>query len=490
MKKKVVVIGAGISGLAASALLAHSGKFDVTVLEKNSGPGGRARQFKENGFIFDLGPSWYMMHEVFERFFSIFGKTSSDYYSLKRLDPVYKIFFDSNNSLSIPDSVEKLMDIFENYEKGAGENLKKYLTKSKQKYEIAVDKFLYKNYLSVKDIASLDLLKNLIRLNIFGNYHNEVSKYFKNEYLQKILEWEVTFIGASPYNVPAMYSLMTHVAINLGVYHPDGGMYSLIIGLEKLAKENNVKFIYDADVTSISDDARIVTTNQESFNADIVLSTADYYHTETQLISKGKMSYTKRYWEKKVLSPSTLLFFLGINKRLNNFEHHNYLFDENWEKHFEDIYNQPKWPNNPMMYISNPNKTDKFASPEGQENLFVLIPIAPGIEDNEEIRKKYLKYAINKIQKINNTDIKSNIVYSRSYCIKDFENEYYAYKGHAFGLANTLFQTAIFRPSMRSKKIKNLFYAGCMTNPGVGLPTSLISGQVASDLIIKEYAQD
>ncbi|MCA9382754.1 phytoene desaturase [Candidatus Dojkabacteria bacterium] len=485
-KQKVVIIGAGIAALSASALLANKG-YEVEIYEKNDQPGGKARVFSDNGFTFDMGPSWYMMPEVFDDFFELLGKNREDYYKLERLDPSYKVFFSKDEQVDIPDSLDEQAELFESYEQGAGKKLKEFAAISKEKYDIALSEFIYKPYNSFTELLNLKLLKNVFKLNVFGNYHKEVTKYFQNEKLLKLIEWEITFIGCSPYNAPGMYSLINHAGIEGGIWYPDGGMTSVIQGFYKLAKEQGVKFFFNHPAQKIitKDDKAtgIKLEDGTEINADIVISNADYAFTEQVLLSSKNTNISDKNWQKMVMSPSTLLFFLGVNKEIPGLKHHNYFFDTQWQQHFIDVYDKPKWPDDPMMYICNPSKTDSNVAPNGSENLFVLIPIAPGLEDTEEIREKYFEYVINKLELYTGEEIKKNIVVKRSYAVKDFEKDYNAYKGNAFGIANTLFQTAIFRPGIKNKKINNLFYAGSGTNPGVGLPTSLISGQIVAEII-------
>lgn len=489
MKQKVTVIGAGFGGLASAALLAKYG-FDVRVLEKHSIPGGRARIFEEKGFKFDMGPSWYMMADTFETFFKLFDKKVSDYYELERLDPAYRIFFKEDKKVDIVADNEKNIELFESFEKGAGGKLKKYLKKSEQKYTAMLSNLMYDSYTNLSILTKPSFLKTAWITNLFGNYHKEIKNSFKNPILQKIIEWEVVFVGCSPENAPAIFTMISHASMNQGIFYPKGGVGKVVEGLHKLCMEMGVKFEFNQNVTDIqveNGSATKIKTTTDSFDTDIVLANSDYHFTETQLLEEQYRSYKEDYWDKQTLSPSCLLFYLGVDAELPNLIHHNYFFDESWDGHFNKIFDKPDWPEDPLLYICATSKSDPEAAPKGNENLFVLIPIAPDLEDNEELREKYLKYSINKIKKYTGVDISDKIVVQKSYCINDFKDDYNAYKGHAFGTANTLFQTAIFRSSMKSKKIDNLYYTGCMTHPGVGMPTSLVSGQIVADLINKKH---
>ncbi|KXK26923.1 MAG: zeta-carotene-forming phytoene desaturase [candidate division WS6 bacterium OLB20] len=480
---KIVIIGAGYSGLTAAAWLAHQGH-NVTVLEKHSMPGGRARIINESGFRFDIGPSWYMMPEIFDRFFEQLGRKRSDYYNLIRLDPSYRIFWGKDDAMDIASEADAVAELFESIEPGAGEQFRRYLADAQYKYEMASKDFLYQRFGSVLDLLKPSLIFDRKGYDILRNFHKHSLRFFKNDRLVKIVEWMITFLGSSPYNAPAIYSLIAHAEFNLGIYYPEGGLYSVSDGLARLAQDTGAKIVLNADVRHITvKDGRAVSveTHDSSFAADAVLSSADYAFTELNLLDAKDRTYNERYWAKKTYSPSSLLFYVGINKQLKNVLHHNLYLDEksDWQGHFDSLYGNLRWPEDPMFYLSVTSKTDPTVAPEGSENLVFLIPVAPGIEDTEEIREKYFENIVSRFEDITGETIRDAIVVKKSYAINDFERDYGAYKGNAFGLAHTLFQTANFRPDNRSKKVRNLSYAGCMTQPGIGTPLSIISGEVA-----------
>ncbi|MFD2513433.1 phytoene desaturase family protein [Pontibacter locisalis] len=486
---KVIVIGSGFSGLSAATTLADKG-FDVTVLEKNSTPGGRARSFATQGFTFDMGPSWYWMPDVFESYFNRFGKSTADYYDLKRLDPSYTVVFGENDFMDVPASLDEMRILFEQLEKGSAHQLDKFLEQAAYKYEVGMKQLVYKPGRSITEFMSLSLLRDVMRMDIFQSFHQHVRRFFSNEKLIKLMEFPILFLGALPQNTPALYSLMNYADIKLGTWYPMGGMYKIVEGMVKLAEEKGVKLLYEQDVQRIEVKNGVATqllSSTNVFEADVIVASADYHHVEKELLSKSCQSYSDSYWESRVMAPSSLLFYLGVNKRLQNLKHHNLFFDEDFRPHAHEIYTEPNWPSKPLFYVSAPSVTDPSVAPEGCENLFVLIPVAPGLQDSEAVREKYFNTVMDRLERLTGQDIRSSIIYKRSYAHADFISDYNAFKGNAYGMANTLMQTALLKPSLKSKKVKNLYYTGQLTVPGPGVPPSLISGQVVAKEVEKEF---
>jgi phytoene desaturase len=488
-RKKAIIIGAGFSGLSAASFLAKDG-FEVTVIEKNSIAGGRARMFEAEGFTFDMGPSWYWMPDVFERFFEQFNKSTEDYYKLKRLDPSYRIIWGENDYSDLPAKFDEYCEMFENLEKDSAKKLLKFLEGSEYKYNVGINKLVYKKSASPFEFTDPKLMAGIFKLDVFKSFHAHVRKYFSHPKLIQMLEFPVLFLGGTPQSTPALYSLMNYGDIMLGTWYPEGGMYKVVEAMEKLAKSLGVDFIYDSAVTAINISGRKATgviASGKIYHADVIVGSADYNYIEQRLLPEDSRTYNEAYWESRVMSPSSIIYYLGINKKIPDLKHHTLIFDEDFNRHADEIYKHPQWPDRPSVYISNTSKSDSTVAPEGMENLMVLIPVAPGLDDSDEVREKYYQYAIEKIEKYTGEDIRSHVVYKRSYAHKDFMNDYNAYKGNAYGLANTLMQTAFLKPKMQSKKVKNLFYAGQLTVPGPGVPPAIISGQVAAREIIQLF---
>jgi phytoene desaturase len=485
--KKITIIGAGISSLSSAAFLSREG-YDVTVLEKNASIGGRARQFKENGFVFDMGPSWYWMPDVFEQFYQKFGHTTSDFYELVRLDPSYRIFWQDDSHSDIPANEEELHAWFESLEPGSSIKLKKFLSEAKYKYEVGINDLVYKPGLRLTEYADFRILKGLFKLNLLSSFSKYIRQYFKNEKILSLLEFPVLFLGAMPEETPALYSLMNYADISLGTWYPMGGMHKFVEAFEQIARENGSKILTEQNVSGMKYQNRNlshVVSNGADFETDILISGADYRHTETVL--NGKANYSDEYWNKRTMAPSCLLFYIGVNKRVENLLHHNLFFDEPFAQHAVEIYKDPKWPTAPLFYVSAPSKTDPSVAPEGHENIFMLIPIAPDLADNEDLREQYFDLLMERLEKRTGQQIKEHIVYKKSYCISDFKKDYNAFKGNAYGLANTLSQTAYLKPSLKNKHLNNVYYTGQLTVPGPGVPPAIISGEVVSREVIKNH---
>ena len=484
MKKDIKIIGSGFSSLAAACYLAQKGH-QVTVYEKNTSIGGRARQLKKEGFTFDMGPSWYWMPDVFERFFGDFNKKPSDYYELIKLSPAYRVYYGVEDFIAIADNLDEIIKTFDSIEKGSGSVLAKFMAEAKSNYNIAIKDLVYR-----PGVSALELITKETALKVgqfFSNISKDVRKKFKNERLIQILEFPVLFLGAKPSDTPSFYSFMNYADFGMGTWHPKTGMYDVIRGMESLALELGVSFQTNANIEKIIVENKTAVALQikgERLNADIILSGADYHHSET-LLDEEHRAYSEKYWESKTFAPSSLLFYVGFNKKIENITHHALFFDVDFNQHAKDIYDEPKWPENPLFYANFPSITDETAAPKGMESGFFLIPLAPGIEDTEALREAYFDKIINRFEALTQQNIKNNIIFKESFCKNDFEEVYNSYKGNAYGMANTLLQTAFLRPKLKSKKVANLYFTGQLTVPGPGVPPALISGKLVAELIEK-----
>jgi phytoene desaturase len=489
MSKKVIVIGAGFAGIAAATTLAQSG-FKVQVLEKNESPGGRARVFKAEGFTFDMGPSWYWMPDVFDAYFERFGKKTADYYDLVRLNPSYAVVFGENDFMNIPAKKEDFHALLESLEEGSAARLEEFLSQAAYKYEVGMRDLVYKPSRSLFEFVDTRLLGALLKMDVFTSIYSHIRRYFRHPKIIQLMEFPVLFLGALPQNTPALYSLMNYADIQLGTWYPKGGMHKIIEGMVKLAESFGVEFIYNAEVKDFGFQGKNIIevhTKDQTYYPEVVVGGADYHHIEQHILPKKYRQYDEKYWDSRTMAPSSLIFYLGIDKKLKSLLHHNLFFDTDFGKHAREIYESPQWPENPLFYVSAPSQTDPTVAPEGCENIFILIPVAPNLEDTTDIREKYYEMVMNRLEKITGQDIRSHVVYKRSYAHRDFIGDYHAFKGNAYGLANTLMQTAILKPGLKSSKIKNLYYTGQLTVPGPGVPPSLISGQVVAGEINKTF---
>jgi len=480
--RKINIIGSGFSSLSAACHLAKRG-YQVEVFEKNSSLGGRARQFQKDGFTFDMGPSWYWMPDVFERFFASFGKQVSDYYELERLNPGYQVVFGKDEVFPVHDSIEKIADRFELEEKGSGRKLVSFLNQAKRNYDVAIEDLVYKPGVSPLELITPVTIKNA---GLFlTNVRKQVERDFKSPKLRSILQFPVLFLGAKPEQTPAFYNFMNYADFGLGTWHPKGGMIQIVNAMASLAKELGVCFHTEAAVDEIITNNKKATgirVGDKIHEADIIISGADYHHTES-LLQASLRGYSEAYWKKKVFAPSSLLFYMGIDKKMDNLAHHNLFFDVDFDQHASSIYDTPEWPKEPLFYVNLPSTSDQTMAPEGKEACFILIPIAPGLEDTQELRDTYYDIVLSRMEKLTNQSIREHVLFNKSFCVLDFVNDYNSYKGNAYGMANTLTQTAFLRPKLKSKKVKDLYFTGQLTVPGPGVPPALISGNIVADMI-------
>jgi len=483
MRKKIAVIGSGFSGLSAAAYASKDGH-EVHVFEKNSTAGGRARNFRtQNGYTFDMGPSWYWMPDIIEAFFEDFGKKSSDFYELVSLDPQFEMVF-SQDKMKIPHHYDELKSLFEKEEAGAGKKLDEFMADAQYKYEVGMKDFVTKPCHSWLEFVSPKIARSALKLDLLTNFQKFVRKYFRHPELITLMEFPVIFLGAAPKDIPALYSLMNYGGYKLGTWYPMGGFSKIIDAMTAIASEYGVQFHFNASVEKITVEGKMASSllvNGEQIKFDSIIASSDYHHTETQLLSEEYRNYKESYWQTRTFAPSCLIFYLGFKEKIANLKHHTLFFENDLDLHTTEIYEDKKWPTKPLFYACSPSKTDPEVAPENCENIFLLMPVAVGIEDSETEREKYFHEMIARLEKHTGAvNLLSKIDYKKSYCIKDFKEDYNAYKGNAYGLANTLSQTAVLKPSLRNKKVKNLFYTGQLTVPGPGVPPSIISGKIAA----------
>lgn len=487
MHNKIAIIGSGFSGISTAAYSAKAGN-EVHVFEKHSQAGGRARQFKtENEYTFDMGPSWYWMPDIIESFFADFETKTSNFFELKGLDPQFEMVF-SDEKLSVPKSFDDLKILFEKIESGSGQKLEKFMKYARYKYEVGMQDFVNKPCDSWTEFMSPKIARSALKLDLLTNFRTYVSKYFSNPKLKALMEFPVIFLGASPKEIPALYSLMNYGGYVLGTHYPMGGFYQLVLAMKKVAEAQGVIFHFDSAVEKINVENGKVSSLQINGQVqyfDAVIASSDYYHTES-LLPEQYRNYDEEYWKSRTFAPSCLIYYLGFSQRIPNLNHHTLFFEYDFDKHISSIYDNIKWPKEPLFYACCPSKTDPNVAPKGHENIFLLMPIATGLKEEETYREKYFIEMIQRLEKHTGTsNLLSKIDFKRSYCAQDFYKDYNAYQGNAYGLANTLKQTAVLKPKIRNKKLKNLFYAGQLTIPGPGVPPSIISGKIVAKEINK-----
>lgn len=487
MSQKIAIIGSGFSSLSAAAVLAKAG-YKVDVYEKNNCLGGRAQMFETEGFRFDMGPSWYWMPDVFEDFYKLFGYQASDFYELVRLDPSYSVFF-KEDRVDMPASMAELLDLFENIEKGSAIKLTKFLQEAKYKYEVGMSEYVWKPSDSITEFFDVKIFKSAFKLEMFSSISKQIRSLFKNPKLREILEFPVLFLGATPQKIPALYALMNYADLSLGTWYPLGGMHEIVKAFVQIGEEQGVSFHLNKEVSEIlvenNKACGLKFTNSNATNCDYLIAGADYYHVEQSLLPSKYRRYTESYWDKRVMAPSSLLYYVGVKGKIDGLSHHNLFFDADFSNHAYEIYESPQYPTDPLFYVCNPSKTDNSIAPDGHENLFFLIPTAPDLPEDTLAIDKYFNLILDRVHDKIGIDLKNRIVYRKNFTIANFKDEYNSFKGNAYGLANTLNQTALLKPRMKSNKLKNLFYTGQLTVPGPGVPPSIISGQIAADLIMQ-----
>ncbi len=489
MRTKVTIIGSGYSSMVAACCLAQQG-VEVDVYEKNDAAGGRASYFESDGFSFDMGPSWYWMPEVFENFFNKFGKKASDYYDLVQLDPGYQVYFKEAEAVKIPASKNELLELFESIEEGSAKKLEQFLAEAEYKYRVGMDEYVWKPGRSITEFMDIKVLKSFTKLQMLSSVTKAVHSLFKDERLRQILEFPVLFLGSMPNRIPALYTLMNHADLSLGTWYPKGGMYKVSEAFYTLAVSLGVKFHFNTPIEGVEiKNKKIVAlrSGNENIPVEFIINGSDYHHFDKEILPAAYSNYSDSYWDSREMAPSSLLFYLGIDKKISGLEHHNLFFDSDFETHASEIYETKEWPSDPLFYICAPSKTDKECAPSGCENLFALIPIAPGLEEDKNLHQRYLNEIIRRIKDKTGEDITNHIVYKKSFSISDFKSRYNAFKGNAYGLANTLKQTAVLKPKFYSKKLDNLYHTGQLTVPGPGMPPAIVSGQLVAEQFLERH---
>lgn len=482
MKQRALIIGAGLGGLATAALLAKDG-YEVTVLERHDQVGGRARVFEQGGFRFDMGPSWYLMPDVFEHFFGLFGKQVSDYLTLQKLEPSYRIKFADGEQVDFRADIEDTAEIFERWEPGAAAKFRTYIAQTEEQYRVALDGFVYKNYDSLLDFVTLKNLRDGRKLDVFRTMEASLKSWFKDERIRKVLAYQLVFLGSSPYSTPALYRLMNHVDFGMGVYYPMGGLHELPQAIWKLAQEHGATLQLQTEVAKIIVEKKRATGVQLAdgsvLKADLVISNADGHWTDTQLLGGEHQVYSESWWDRRTLAPSAFILYLGVRGRVPELTHHNLIFSKDWKKNFAQIFDTPELPEMPSLYVCAPSVTDPSVAPKDHENLFVLVPIPPKIHLTEAELDSYEEEILKFIeQQYGISNLAERIVTRRRYTGEDFTHDYHSQGGTALGLAHNLGQTAVWRPNNVHPRVSGLYYVGAGTNPGIGMPMVLISAQL------------
>lgn len=473
--KNVAIIGAGIAGLASAALLAKDG-YNVTVYEKNDGIGGRAMVWKQDGFTFDMGPSWYQMPDAYERFFAEFGKKPSDYYQLLRLDPQYRLYTGPKHFYDLHADEAQNEALFEELEPGSTAKIREFLTVAKEQYDLA-NKYVFYTNLKPTDFINPRTAKEVARFRLNESLDSLVSKYVSHPLLKKMLLYTTLFIGAAPRKLPALFALMAYIDLGIGTYYPMGGMGAVMEGIADLAREQGATIRTNSAVERIVVEkgrAVGIIVNGSLIPVDIVVSATDYPYTETSLLDEQWRTHDHGYWKKKTLSPSAIVLYLGLRKKLPSLSHHTLIVPDRWDDHFSALFDNKRLPEEPSFYISCTSKTDPSVAPKGYENLFITVQIPSGFDVSRQELQDYRDLLISQVESSIGHRFRKDIILERIFGPEDFKTVYNAYDGAAIGMATT-FSQLLLRPDNRSKKVSNLLYAGQYTKTGAGLPMCLIS---------------
>jgi len=499
--ERIAVVGAGFGGLSAASYLTDAGA-DVTVFERNEHPGGYAGRIERDGFRIDTGPSWYLMPEVFDRFFQHFGREVEEFYELTELEPLYEIYWKDGDHAEIPSTRQGQKQLFESYESGAGSKLDDYLSDAAEAYELGMDRFVYPSRSRLRDMMDLDIIRSVRALPKLRTMDTYVKSYFTHPKLRQIAEYKLVFLGGSPYNTPAIYTLMSHVDMNLGVYHPTGGIASVIDGMVTLATDLGVTIHTDTPVTSIEPLSRADETRQQfeittgkgpdgntaetdGGRFDRVVANAAPTHVERDLLPE-EYANREAYWNSRTYAPSAYLLYLGVNGEVDGLEHHSLILPNDWQPHFDRIFDEAGWPDDPAYYVHVPSKTDDTVAPDGHEAVVILVPLAPGLEDDTETLEQFRKLVLDDLAETTGVEFRDRIVLEESACVSTFADRFNAPEGTALALSHTLGQTGPLRPAHRAPGVDGLYYVGAYTNPGIGMPMCLLSGEHVTNAIIED----
>ncbi len=501
---RIVVIGAGVGGLAASALLARGGA-QVTLVERHSRVGGRAGLMERDGFRWDTGPSWYLMREAFDQFFALMGTSTEEQLDLIDLDPRYRVFYEGDDPEGAAESLDVVADPEANYaafnalSPGDGDAMRDYAAESRKLYHLALDRFLYTTFERVDKVPNAAVFRQLPMLAslLTRSLGSKVEAKVRDERLRKILGFHAVFLGSSPSRAPSLFSLMSHLDLTDGVRYPRGGMYQVIRAFERIALAEGVEIRTSTDVTRIEvgDDGLatgVVLASGEVIPADAVVSGADMHHTETQLLEEPHRWQPERKWAKRSPGVSALLVFAGVRGALPELAHHTLFFSRDWEKNFRQIVGDgeltPPFP--ASVYVSRVSATDAGAAPDGHENFYMLVPFPADatLGATEQSKAQLEEYAWRYIDQVaawaSIPDLRERTTLYGVTSPHDFAHELSTWRGSALGLEHTVRQSAVFRPGNASKKVPNLLYVGSSTVPGIGMPICLISAELVAKRLL------
>jgi phytoene desaturase len=491
-KPTAIVIGAGIGGIATAGRLAKNG-FDVTVFEKNATPGGRCNQIVRDGHRFDIGPTLFLMPEICEETFASLGEKMSDYIDLRRIDPTYKVHFEDGLQLQLTSDIGKMQTQLEEVDKTAFTGFLGYIAEGAKHYKISVEKFVGRNFFNIFEYFSLTNLPLIFQLKALDKHYRNTSRFFKDERLKAAFTFQNMYLGLSPYDAPATYSLLQYTELAEGVWYPMGGMYAAIEALTRVAENLGVKFVYNASVKTIQAEGSrvhaIETEDGQRYEADIFVGNADLPYIYKELLPKNNEA---EKLDKKLYTCSTIMFYWGVDKPYTEINHHNVFLAGDYKASFDQIFEEHSMPERPSFYIHAPARTDAAAAPEGQETLYVLVPVghldARSKQDWDAMVNRARETVFERLEKeMGISDLREHIKFEITYTPKEWKKNFNLEKGAAFGLSHNFWQVGYLRPQNRHAQYKNMYFAGASTHPGTGLPIVLLSARLTTERILKEF---
>lgn len=481
-ERSAIVVGAGVGGLTAAMKLAHAG-WAVDLYEKQAVPGGRCGRVEVDGFTFDLGPTILLMPFVLERTFASVGRKLADYLELTRCDPNYRVTYRDGSTLTLTSDLTRMREELERLEPGSFPRYLEFLAKGQVRHDVSMERFVSKHFASVAQFLAPSNVPDILRVGAHQKLFSQVAKVFRDPRLQQAMSFQTMYLGVSPYEAPAVFSLLPYTELAVGVWYPKRGMGEIPRALERVCREENARLHYRAPIRRVLvEDGRAVGVELESGEvkrADVVVVNADYPYALPQLVDATEAARQKL--ERRRYTSSGYMLYLGTRRRYDELLHHNVFFGHDFAGSFDDIFEKKRVPEDPSFYVNAPAHTDPTMAPEGKDALYVLVPVphqAPGVDwavEGPKVRAKVFA----RLAELGMTELERDVEVERVVTPDDWASSINLARGAAFGLAQNMFQIGPFRPKVWDERVKNLFYCGASTQPGTGVPTVMISADLA-----------
>jgi phytoene desaturase len=488
----VLVIGAGVGGIAVAAQLARRG-YDVTVLEKTTAPGGRCNQIVQDDHRFDVGPSLFLLPQVYAQTYAALGERMEDHLDLKRIDPTYHIHFEDETVLQLSANINWMQKQLEAIEPGSFGGFLRYLAEGHHHLEIALDRFLTKNFYTLHDQVNPGNISLLAELKLLRRHYDNLGNYFRDEKLKAVFSFQDVYMGLSPYESPAAYSMLQYTELADGVWFPIGGMYRIVESLTAIAEGHGARFVYESPVKQIVVESNratgVVLEDGSTMNADIVIANADLPYVYDQLLPDRDLA---RRMMNKQFTCSALMFYWSVDKVYPQLAHHTLFLSGDYKASSDRIFHDHTLPESPSFYIHVPNRTDPSAAPAGCDTLMGLVPVGCLYEelnqDFEALRARAKETIFKRLAKLGITDLEAHITHEVSYTPHDWREQFNLARGATFGLKHNISQLGYLRPHNRHSRYKNLYFCGASTHPGTGVPIAFLGAGLVEERILKEQS--